>query len=132
MTNDRSCAGFLLALFLCSGCAVQASASIAQTGAPEAAQMRGEAQRHGSMRVVVTLAVAGANPPSVQAIAAAQERLLAALKGTRYENAIRFQNLPQMALTVQGDALEVLLTSSLVAAVAPDALMGTMAPGTPR
>jgi len=84
--------------------------------------LRARAEREGAVRVIVTLAVPGAQPPTAEAIGDAQERLLGALRGTRYENLRRFRSLPQLALTAAPDALEVLLASPLVAKVAPDTL----------
>lgn len=114
------------------GAGALARPSIGQTAAPEAAQLRAEAERSGAVRVVVTLAVAGAQPPSAEAIGAAQERLLASLAGTGYSDLRRLRNVPQLALTARRDALEALLASPLVAAVAPDALAATQSPGLAR
>ena len=122
----------LLALFVVAGCAAPVNLSIGQSNdAGTAAQLRAEVARSGMVRVVVTLVIAGAQP-SADAIGAAQERLLAALAGTRFESVHRFQNVPQLALTARSDALEALLASPLVASVAVDALMGTMTPATSR
>jgi len=90
--------------------------------------LRERAAREGSVRVIVTLAVAADGTSSEETIRDAQERVLAALRGTRYENVRRFSSLPQLALTAGPDALEVLLASPLVKSVAPDALARPMAP----
>jgi hypothetical protein len=88
--------------------------------------LRERAAREGSVRVIVTLAVAADGTASEETIRDAQERVLAALRGTRYENVRRYRSLPQLALAVGPDALEVLLASPLVKAVAPDALARPM------
>jgi hypothetical protein len=90
--------------------------------------LRERAAREGSVRVIVTLAVAADGTASEEAIRDAQERVLAALRGTHYENVRRYRSLPQLALTAGPDALEVLLASPLVKSVAPDALARPMAP----
>jgi hypothetical protein len=92
------------------------------------AGLRDRAAREGAVRVIVTLAIAGGQPPAEDAIRAAQERVLEALRGTRYSDVRRFRSLPQLALTAGPDALEVLLASPLVASVAPDSLARPMAP----
>jgi hypothetical protein len=84
--------------------------------------LRASASRDGAVRVIVTLVVPGAQPPPEEAIRDAQERLLGALRGTRYTDVRRFRSLPQLALTAGTDALEILLASPLVASVAPDSL----------
>ena len=92
-------------------------------------QLRARAARDGAVRVIVTLAIPGPQPPPEDAIRDAQERLIGALRGTRYADLRRFRSLPQLALTAGPDALEVLLTSPQVAAVAADSLAQPMAPG---
>jgi len=92
-------------------------------------QLRARAARDGAVRVIVRLAVPGAQPPPEDAILDAQERLIGALRGTRYADLRRFRSLPQLALTAGPDALEVLLASPLVAAIAADSLAHPMAPG---
>lgn len=91
--------------------------------------LRARAARDGAVRVIVTLAIPGAQPPPEDAIRDAQERLIGALRGTRYADLRRFRSLPQLALTAGPDALEVLLASPLVAAVAADSLVQPMTPG---
>ena len=85
-------------------------------------ELRARAARDGAVRVIVTLAIAGAQPPGEDAIRDAQERLIGALRGMRYTDLRRFRSLPQLALTAGPDALEVLLASPLVASVSPDML----------
>lgn len=92
-------------------------------------ELRARAARDGAVRVIVTLAIPGTQPPPEDVIRDAQERLIGALAGTRYADVRRFRSLPQLALTAGPDALEVLLASPLVAAVAPDSLARPMAPG---
>jgi hypothetical protein len=91
--------------------------------------LRARAAREGSVRVVVTLAVPGAQPPAPDAIRDAQERLLGALQGARYADLRRYQNLPQIALTAAPDALDILLASPLVASVVADSRAKPLAPG---
>lgn len=91
--------------------------------------LRARAARDGAVRVIVTLAVTGAQPPAEPAIRDAQERLIGALHGTRYADLRRYQSVPQLALTAGPDALDVLLASPLVAAVQPDSLAKPMSPG---
>jgi hypothetical protein len=74
------------------------------------------------VRVIVTLAISGAQPPAEDAIRDAQERVIGALRGTRNADVRRFRSLPQLAMTAGPDALEVLLASRLVASVAADSL----------
>jgi hypothetical protein len=85
--------------------------------------------RSGEARVIVTLRKAGVQADTANAIGNVQDRLLDSLTGTRFGSVHRFQNVPQLALTVGSDALEALLASPLVASVAADAPMGTMKPG---
>jgi hypothetical protein len=92
-------------------------------------ELRARAARDGAVRVIVTLAIAGGQPPTDDAIRDAQERLIAALRGTRYADLRRFRSLPQLALTAGPDALEVLLASPLVASIAADSLAHPMGPG---
>jgi hypothetical protein len=92
-------------------------------------RLRARAARDGTVRVIVTLAIPGAQPLPEDAIRDAQEHLIGALRGTRYSDLRRFRSLPQLALTAGPDALEVLLASPLVAAVAADSLAQPMAPG---
>lgn len=92
------------------------------------AGLRARAARDGAVRVIVTLAIAGAQPPAEAAIRDAQERLISALQGTRYADLRRYQSVPQLALTAGPDALEVLFGSPLVAAVEPDSLAKPMSP----
>ena len=110
-----------------------AAAGVLLTTLPCAArddgQLRARAARDGAVRVIVTLAIPGPQPPPEDAIRDAQERLIGALRGTRYADLRRFRSLPQLALTAGPDALEILLTSPLVAAVAADSLAQPMAPG---
>jgi len=94
----------------------------------ETGALRERVARDGSVRVIVTLAVAGGGTASEEAIRDAQEQVLAALRGTRYENVRRYRSMPQLALSVGSDALEVLLASPLVRSVAPDALARPMGP----
>jgi len=91
--------------------------------------LRARAARDGAVRVVVTLAVAGAQPPAVEAVRETQERLIGALQGTRYSDLRRYQSVPQLALTAGPDALEVLLASPLVTAVRADSLAKPTSPG---
>jgi hypothetical protein len=91
--------------------------------------LRARAARDGEVRVIVTLRTDGAAPPTAAAIRDAQERLVAALQGTRYAGVRLYQNVPQLALTAGPDALEALFASPLVAAVQADALAKPMSPG---
>ena len=84
--------------------------------------LRARAARDGAVRVIVTLAVAGAQPPAADAIRQAQDSLIRALQGTRYADLRRYQSVPQLALTAGPDALDVLFASPLVTAVAADSL----------
>jgi hypothetical protein len=84
--------------------------------------LRERAARDGTVRVIVTLAIPPLQPPAEDAIRDAQDRVIGALRGTRYADVRRFRSLPQLALTAGPDALEVLLASPLVASVAPDSL----------
>ena len=95
----------------------------------DAGDLRARAARDGAVRVIVTLAIAGAQPPAADAIRQAQDRVIAALQGTRYADLRRYQSVPQLALTAGPDALEVLLASPLVAAVQSDSLAKPMSPG---
>jgi len=90
--------------------------------------LRERAAHDGSVRVIVTLAVPADATATEETIRDAQERLLATLRGTRYENVRRYRSLPQLALSAGPDALEALLASPLVKSVAPDALARPMGP----
>jgi hypothetical protein len=94
--------------------------------------LRAEVERRGEVRVIVTLAISGAQPSSAQAIGAAQDRLLAVLAGSHYTGLWRFRHLPQLALTAQRDALEVLIGSPLVASVSLDSMAAPMLETSPR
>jgi hypothetical protein len=93
-------------------------------------QLRARAASDGGVRVIVTLAMP-AGTASEDAIRDAQDRLVEALRGTRYTELRRYRSLPQLALSAGPDALEILLASPLVAAVAPDSLARPMAPKKP-
>ena len=92
-------------------------------------ELRARAARDGAVRVIVTLAIAGAQPPAEDVIREAQDRLIGELKGTRYADLRRYQSVPQLAVTAGPDALEVLFASPLVAAVQPDSVAKPMSPG---
>jgi len=94
----------------------------------DAGDLRARAARDGAVRVIATLAIAG-EQPGPDAIRQAQDRVIAALQGTRYADLRRYQSVPQLALTAGPDALEVLLASPLVAAVQSDSLAKPMSPG---
>ena len=128
---------FALLLFAGFGAALvplfsRGQSSTLDAAAMQAAELRAEAERNGAVRVVVTLAMAGTELPSAEAIRSMQQRLLAALSGTGYSGLHRYGNVPQLALTARRDALEVLLASPLVATVSPDALADTQSPGLAR
>jgi hypothetical protein len=134
MISSGRCLPFSLSLIAACSAPLMPATSQGQliTRNDGAAQIRAVAERDGAVRVIVTLALAGAPPYPAQAIGAAQERLVAALAGTGYDGLHRYANLPQLSLTARRDALEVLLASPLVVSVAPDALAGTMTPGMAR
>jgi len=113
-------------LFIAAGALVMAPLACAS---PDHGELRARAARDGAVRVIVTLAVAGAERPGEDAIREAQQRLIDSLQGTRYVDMRRYQSVPQVALTAGPDALEVLLASPLVAAVQPDSLAKPMSPG---
>jgi hypothetical protein len=92
--------------------------------------LRALVARDGAVRVIVTLAIAGAERPGEDAIRDAQQRLIGVLQGTHYADLRRYQSVPQVALTAGPDALEVLLASPLVAAVQPDSRAKPMSPET--
>lgn len=94
----------------------------------DSADLRALAERDGAVRVIATLALPAIPPPSPEAIRDAQERLIAALRGTRYSGLRRYSGVPQVALAAGPDALEVLLASPLVASVAADARARPMTP----
>src|SRR5437773_10541997 len=56
-------------------------------------QLRARAARDGAVRVIVTLAIPGPKPPPEDAIRDAQERLIGALRGTRYADLRRFRKI---------------------------------------
>jgi hypothetical protein len=92
--------------------------------------LRSRAARDGTVRVIVTLASPESRSGSADAIREAQAALLNSLRGTRYEEVRRFSSVPQIALAVGPDALEVLLSSPHVAAIVADSRARPMT-GTP-
>src|SRR5690348_2708791 len=98
-------------LFILAGALAMASPSCASS---DNGDLRARAARDGVARVIVTLRIDGAAPPTAEAIRDAQERLTAALQGTRYADLRLYHSVPQVALTAGPDALEVLFASPLV------------------
>jgi len=109
--------------------AVALSTALPTCASGDSGALRMRAAHDGAVRVIVTLAVAGAQPLPEDAVRDAQDRLIGALSGTSYADVRRFRSLPQLALTAGPDALEVLLASPLVASVAPDSLARPIGPG---
>lgn len=101
--------------------------SRASQGPHAHASLLADARANGSVGVIVTLAVdyrpeAELSRDDVtaqrRAIAEAQDRLLASLRGSRYTVAARYRSLPQIALRVDERGLRVLIGSPLVRSMA--------------
>jgi hypothetical protein len=118
ITMSRVCVRIIVAA-LTVGCATT-SVSTENTGSTPA-QLRRLVEHAGSVRVIVTLVEEGGTPASADTIRSTQERLLAALRTTQHSIVHRYGAAPILALDVGRDAMEVLLSSPLVASITPDA-----------
>jgi hypothetical protein len=131
-----------IALALClllAGCGREGSpgAGPSPDASADAVGLREEASRAGTVAVIVDLDVeyrpeAGLSPEAVREqrarIARAQRRLVDDLAGHHVELAARYERLPQIALVVGEEALEILLDHPLVKAVHPNAADAPDAP----
>ena len=125
----------MIALTLClllAGCGREASpgGDTSPEASADAEGLRREASRAGTVAVIVDLDVeyrpeAELSPEAAgeqrARIARAQRRLVDDLAGHRVELAARYERLPQIALVVDEEALEILLDHPLVKAVHPNA-----------
>ena len=92
-----------------------------QNTSANAAELRRLVEDSGSLRVIVTLVNDGQAAGSAESVRAKQDRLLTALRTTRHSVVHRYGSAAILALDVGRDALEVLLSSPLVASITPDA-----------
>jgi hypothetical protein len=79
-----------------------------------------KATRPGTLRVIVEIRVDPSGPPSREAVAQEQDRLLQELSGTGHRVLRRFATIPFISLEVAPDALRRLATSIHVAGVRED------------
>jgi hypothetical protein len=104
----------------------------AQALTPAVEELIETAERQGALRVIVELKVDASGPPGRQAIADAQDRVLAELSGTTHRVLRRFTTVPFVALEVSADALRRLAGSPLVAGIREDRILRPQEkPGTP-
>jgi hypothetical protein len=104
----------------------------AEVTAPALEELITNATRQGTLRVIVELKIDPPRPPSREAIAEAQDGLLAELAGTRHRVIRRFTTVPFIALEVSADALRRLAGSLRVTGIREDQVSRPQsAPATP-
>ena len=105
---------------LAASALVPAAPGRAQVTESKAGELRAEIARTGSLRVIITVATnAQAVEPSA-AVTSSQQQLLRALQGTKHQVVFVFPSTPLVALIVGPDALDVLLSNSLVTSIMVD------------
>ena len=102
-------------------CLLLSRHALAQVPQNQAAELRSEVARQGSLRLVVTLALDQQQASSEAAIRAKQLELLVAVKGRgKHEVVFLFPSAPMLALVAGPEAVDALLSSPLVAAIMID------------
>jgi hypothetical protein len=95
----------------------------AQTVPPTYDELLAKAARQGSLRVIVEVVPDGPAPPTREAIAQAQDRVLQELAGTDHRVLRRFATIPFLGLAVSADALRRLAGSLFVASIREDMVL---------
>ena len=95
----------------------------AQTAPPTYDELLAKAARQGSLRVIVEVVPDGPAPPTREAIAQAQDRVLQELAGTDHRVLRRFATIPFLGLAVSADALRRLAGSLFVAGIREDMVL---------
>ena len=118
-SSQPSCPGFRagIALLLAAGTAA------AQTAPSPYDELLAKAARQGSLRVIVEVQPDGPAPPTREAIAQAQDRVLLELAGTDHRVLRRFATVPFLGLAVSADALRRLAGSLFVAGIREDMVL---------
>lgn len=106
------------------GVAVLAAASTAAAQAPPPTidDLIAKAARQGTLRVIVEVLPDGPAPPTREAIAQAQDRVIQELSGTTHRVIRRYTTIPFLGLAVSADALRRLAGSLFVAGIREDRL----------
>lgn len=102
---------------------LSAGTAAAQTAAPTYDELLAKAARQGSLRVIVEVLPDGPAPPTREAIAQAQDRVLQELAGTDHRVLRRFATIPFLGLSVSADALRRLAGSLFVASIREDMVL---------
>ena len=95
----------------------------AQAVPPAIDDLIAKAARQGTLRVIVELRIDPPGPPSHEAIAQAQDRVLQELAGTSHRVLRRFATIPFLGLEVTADALRRLGGSAHVAGIREDMVL---------
>jgi hypothetical protein len=95
----------------------------AQLSPPTYDELLAKALRQGTLRVIVEVLPDGPPPPTREAIAQAQDRVLLELAGTNHRVVRRFATIPFLGLTVSADALQRLAGSLFVASIREDMVL---------
>ena len=118
-SRDRRPVGpaLLLGLIVLTG----AGTAAAQAAVPPTIdELVAKAARQGTLRVIVELKLDPPGPPTPEAIAQAQDRVLQELAGTDHRVLRRFTTIPFMGIEMSADALRRLAGSAHVAGVRED------------
>jgi hypothetical protein len=99
------------------------TAAAAQTVPPTYDELLAKAARQGTLRVIVEVLPDGPPPPTREAIAQAQDRVLQELAGTDHRVIRRFATIPFLGLQVSPDALRRLTGSLFVAGIREDMVL---------
>ena len=95
----------------------------AQTASPTLDELVDKAARQGFLRVIVEVLPDGPAPPTREAIAQAQDRVLQELAGTDHRVIRRYATIPFLGLSASADALRRLAGSLLVASIREDMVL---------
>jgi hypothetical protein len=98
-------------------------AGSAQTAPPTYDELIAKAARQGTLRVIVEVLPDGPAPPTREAIAQAQERVIQELSGTEHRVLRRFATIPFLGLLVSPEALRRLTGSLFVAGIREDIVL---------
>ena len=104
----------------------------AQTAPPTYDELLAKAARQGTLRVIVEVLPDGPAPPTREAIAHAQDRVLQELAGTDHRVLRRYATIPFLGLAVSADALRRLAGSLFVGGIREDMVLRPQrSPGSP-
>ena len=106
----------------------EAGPTAAQTPPSTVDDLIAKAARQGALRVIVELKIDPPGPPTREAIARAQDRVLQELAGTSHRVLRRFATIPFMGLEVTADALRRLGGSAHVGGVREDMVLRPQVP----